>query len=91
MEKGDSLCLCLCLCTALKLAYLHGKGRQFVPVLVPVDCVEAIDMLVENRPANGVTADNRFLFASRGIHAWMFVKKSVTWVMFIFELLPCLH
>ena len=92
MEKGDCLCPYLCLWTALKLAYKHGKGRLFVPVLVPVDCVEAIDILVENRPANGVTVDNRFLFASRGIHAWMFVKKKgVTWVMFIFKLLPCLH
>ena len=27
-----------------KLAYLHGKGRQFVPVLVPVDCVQAIEI-----------------------------------------------
>ena len=58
-----------------KLAYLRGKGRPFVPVLVPVDCVEAIDILVENRAATGVTADNRFMFASRGIHVWMLVKK----------------
>ena len=76
-----------------KLAYLHGKGRQFVPVLVPVlvpvDCVQAIEILVENRTANGVTADNTFVFASRGTCLDVCKKKVVTWVMFIFELLPC--
>ena len=30
------------------LAYICGKGRKFVPVLVPNDCSQAIDILVEN-------------------------------------------
>ena len=51
-----------------KLAYLHGKWRQFVPVHVPVDCVQAIGIIVEN--STGVAAINTFVFASRGMHVF---------------------
>ena len=36
------------------LAYLHGKGRHFVPVLVPLDCVPAIELLIAHRGRNGL-------------------------------------
>ena len=50
------------------LAYLHGKGRHFVPVLIPLDCVPAIEMLIAHRGRNGIGDDNQFVFASRGKH-----------------------
>ena len=50
------------------LACLHGKGRQLVPVLIPLDCIAAIDLLVDQRVENGVPADNPFVFASWGMH-----------------------
>ena len=50
-----------------KLAYLHGKGRHFVPVLIPVDCVQAIGILIGHWKDNGIVADNQFVFASRGM------------------------
>ena len=32
-----------------KLAYLHGKGKMFVPVLVPLDLVDAVSLLIKHR------------------------------------------
>ena len=55
-----------------RLAYLHGKGRQLVPVLIPLDCIAAIDLLVDQRVENGVPADNPFVFASRGTDTNLF-------------------
>ena len=37
-----------------------------VPVLFPLDCVRAIELLVEKRTENSITAENSFVFASRG-------------------------
>jgi len=56
-----------------KLTYLHGKGRQFVPVLIPTDCVKAIEQLIAYRCHNGITSENQFVFASKGmcIQAWL--------------------
>lgn len=50
-----------------KLAYLHGKRRHFVPVLVPLDCVYAVELLIAHRSKNGVAKDNQFVFASKGM------------------------
>jgi len=49
-----------------KLAYLHGKGRKFVPCLIPINTIEAVGLLVENRAAFGVHPDNPFVFATKG-------------------------
>ena len=35
-----------------KLTYLHGTGRQFLPVLIPVDCVAAVELLIQHRSEN---------------------------------------
>ena len=50
-----------------KIAYLHGKGRKYVPVLVPTDLVEAIDILSRDRLAFGIQEDNLFLFATKSL------------------------
>ena len=54
-----------------RLAYLHGKGRQLVPALIPL-ATAAIDLLVDQRVENGVPADNPFVFASRGTDTNLF-------------------
>ena len=65
----------------IKLAYLHGKGQTFVPVLVPLDCERAIEILVEKRTENGIMAENSFVFASRGecvcVRAYVCVTYSI--------------
>ena len=50
-----------------KLTYLHGKGRYFVPVLIPLDCVHAIGILIGHQRDNGIVTDNQFVFANRGM------------------------
>ena len=45
-----------------KLAYLKGKGKKFVPVLVPKDLVPGIRLLIENRTLYGIPVNNPFLF-----------------------------
>ena len=48
-----------------RLAYLKGKGRKYVPVLVPVDLIDPIDILIRDRNAFGVKEENVFLFATK--------------------------
>ena len=48
-----------------KLAYINGKGKKFVPVLVPVDIVQAIELLTDARLDHGVCKTNGFLFPTR--------------------------
>ncbi|XP_046559508.1 uncharacterized protein LOC124268559 [Haliotis rubra] len=50
----------------LRLAYLHGKGRKFVPVLIPEAVTEAVQILLNRRGENGVSDSNIFLFATKG-------------------------
>ena len=47
------------------LAYLHGKGKKYVPVLVPKDLVPSIRILKENRSEFGIRQENPFLFATK--------------------------
>lgn len=47
------------------LAYVRGKGRVYVPTLVPNDCIKAIDILVDKRGEHGIHEDNLFVFASK--------------------------
>jgi len=49
-----------------KLAYLHGKGRKFVPVLIPNMIEKAINLLVEHREMFGIVDGNPFVFATKG-------------------------
>ena len=49
-----------------KLAHLHGNGKTFVPVLIPLDCLRAIEIIIKKRTENGILAENSFVFASRG-------------------------
>ena len=37
-----------------KLAYLHGKGKKFVPVLIPNDLIKGIDVLLKFREEFGI-------------------------------------
>ena len=48
-----------------KLAYIHGKGKKFVPVLIPDDMVKAVNILVEDRQLYGIQSDNHFLFPTK--------------------------
>ena len=48
-----------------KLAYINGKGKRFVPVLIPVDTVEAICLLVEARTCYGISDFNTILFPTK--------------------------
>ena len=63
------------------LAYICGKGRKFVPVLVPNDCSQAIDILVEKREEAGISKCNVFVFASKGSHmncsGWHAVREVI--------------
>ena len=46
-----------------KLAYQRGKGnRHLVPLLIPVDCIEAIRKLISLRDDVGVSRQNPYLF-----------------------------
>jgi hypothetical protein len=49
-----------------KLAYMHGKGRKFVPLLIPITTIEAMNLLLEKCNAFGVKKDNPFFFATKG-------------------------
>ncbi|KAL3870920.1 hypothetical protein ACJMK2_038948 [Sinanodonta woodiana] len=62
-----------------RLAYLHGKGRKFVPVLLPEDTIEAIKLLVAQRQSHGIKENNIFLFgtksSSSNCSGWHSVKS----------------
>ena len=49
-----------------KLAYLHGKGTMFVPILVPLGLIDAINLLIQHRNAFGTPKGSVFLFANKG-------------------------
>ena len=61
------------------LAYLHGKGKKFVPVLIPKDATEALDILLRFRESYGIKEKNKFLFASKGSYnhcsGWNAIKS----------------
>lgn len=48
-----------------KLCYLQGKGKKFVPVLIPNDTVKAIEILVKERHEFGISQENKFVFATK--------------------------
>jgi integrase len=48
----------------LKLAYMEGKSRQLVAILIPIDCLPGIRKLVKLRSAMGVNNENTYLFAA---------------------------
>lgn len=50
-----------------KLAYLHGKGKRYVPLLIPDDLETIMDKLSDptERKRNGIKAENSFLFATK--------------------------
>lgn len=48
------------------LAYMHGKGKKFVPILIPKDIVGALDILMKYRQSYGIKEKNKFVFASKG-------------------------
>ncbi|XP_013407624.1 uncharacterized protein LOC106171722 [Lingula anatina] len=50
-------------------AYLNGKGKKFVPVLVPKDVVKAVNHLVKHRKEFGVPEENPYLFATKSPNA----------------------
>jgi integrase len=45
-----------------KLAYMEGKGRCLVGILIPLNCIPAIKKLVSLRKQMGICAKNKFLF-----------------------------
>lgn len=48
-----------------RLAYLHGKGRKYVPVLLPEDLLKPIQILIDNRIPHGIYDGNPFVFATK--------------------------
>ena len=48
------------------LAYMPGKGKKYVPILIPKDCVQSVDILIERRFDYGIPKSNIFVFASKG-------------------------
>ena len=48
-----------------KLAYLTGKGRKFVPILIPNDIIPTMKLLAAARAAYGIPASNPFLFGCK--------------------------
>lgn len=48
-----------------KIAFMRGKGRKFVPVLIPCDLIPAIDVLLREREKFGINDTNPFLFATK--------------------------
>jgi hypothetical protein len=48
-----------------RLAYLKGKGKKYVPVLIPTDLLEAIQVINRDRSKFGIREDNPFLFATK--------------------------
>ena len=52
-----------------KLAYMAGKGRKYVPVLIPLDLIEPVNILLSNRGKFGIVDDNIFLFATKSSNA----------------------
>ena len=47
------------------LAYLTGKGRKYVPILIPNDVVEPLKQLVAARSSHGVPEMNPFVFGTK--------------------------
>ena len=47
------------------ILYMQGKGKRFVPVLVPCDLKAPITLMLSMRDSVGITEKNIFLFASR--------------------------
>ena len=39
-----------------KLAYIAGKGRRHVPVLIPLDLIEPVKLLNSNRESFGISS-----------------------------------
>ena len=48
-----------------KLAYMAGKGRKCVPILIPNDLIMPIELLITNRNSFGIADNNEFLFATK--------------------------
>lgn len=65
IEKGDDPAEQY-LIGKFKLAYLRGKGKMFVPILVPIDLIDAINLLIEHRDIFGIPKDSIFLFSNKG-------------------------
>ena len=62
LSKGDQM-----LVKSLKMIYIPGKGnRHVVPLLIPSDCVEAMEKIVhkDTRKNAGVAVGNDFIFPS---------------------------
>ena len=52
-----------------RLAYLKGKGRKYVSVLIPTDLLTAIEILIKDRAQFGIREDNNFVFATKTGHS----------------------
>ncbi|XP_061182956.1 uncharacterized protein LOC133191225 [Saccostrea echinata] len=48
-----------------KLAYLKGKGKKYVPILIPNDLLSAIQVIKRDRFLFGIREENPFLFATK--------------------------
>jgi len=48
-----------------KLATMAGKGKKYIPVLIQIDLLEAINILLANRANANISPENPFLFASK--------------------------
>ena len=51
----------------MQVVYGTGKGNHLISIIIPNDCVEAMNLLVDqdNREASGILATNNFIFARK--------------------------
>lgn len=48
-----------------KLAYIAGKGRNYVPIRILVDLIEGTQLLLANRKLFDISENNNILFATK--------------------------
>eukprot|EP00794_Sanderia_malayensis_P021033 gene21033-23086_t len=53
------------LCKRMDLVYIHGKRGRKVPILMDKSVVAAMDALIKERNAVGVSEENKYIFAAR--------------------------
>lgn len=48
-----------------KLVFMAGKGKKYVPILVPLDLIDAVNILLASRVNFNIPEGNPFLFATK--------------------------
>jgi len=64
----------------MQVVYGTGKGNHLISIIIPHDCVEAMNSLVDrdNREASGILATNNFIFARKNSPHHMIGSDCIT-------------